>query len=713
MRKYVWLFSLALFANLLTTNSSAAQPGGSWADKLEWSFKVIKIDDNHADIVGTATLIEHWHIFSASHDPEKADYTGVPTTFAFEKSANYKLIGKMKDGKKPTTHVDELGTSLYFENTGIFKQRIEVLRGLRAVSDFEYEFQVCDENGCIFPPPLDETVKISGYLKDQASVETPLDPEVENTTESAVIVDSSGGNDTESDAILLGDDNVIDNSNSDQEVRSLWSIFFEGFGWGFIALLTPCVFPMIPMTVSFFTKQVETKSKGIANALLYGFFIVIIYVALGLLITVASGSPATVYELSTNAYMNMGFFAIFMVFAFSFLGAFEIKMPSKWVNASDSKADKGGIIGIFFMAFTLALVSFSCTGPIIGSSLVQAISSGNMMGPAAIMLGFSLALALPFMLFAIFPGWMNSMPQSGGWLNSVKVVLGLLEIALAMKFFSMVDLAYHWDILTREVFVAIWVAVFGVMALYLFGKIKFAHDSPVDRLSVTRFMFGFSALVFTIYLIPGMWGAPLSMIDGVAPPRTHSEDGFKFVRGESVEPDDELFKEYRADMHEVGDGSILVFHDLDIAREYAIKVNKPLMLDFTGHSCANCRKSESTVWSNDAIKPMLKNDLVIVSLYCDDRERLPKSEWVYSDALKGKIKTIGNKWSAYQIETYGQISQPLYIIQDHDGKDLTKAIGYTPNIAAYKKFLKGGLNNFNKRHAGDVKKEKTEEEGEH
>ncbi|NRA10351.1 MAG: thioredoxin family protein [Crocinitomicaceae bacterium] len=509
------------------------------------------------------------------------------------------------------------------------------------------------------------------------------------------------------------DDFTVDNSSSGLEKRSLWSIFFEGFLWGFVALLTPCVFPMIPMTVSFFTKQSKTRAKGISNALLYGFFIVLIYVALGLIITVASGSSLTVYDLATNVYMNIAFFAIFMIFAFSFLGAFEIRMPAKWVNASDSKADKGGIIGIFFMAFTLALVSFSCTGPIIGSSLVQAISSGNMMGPAAIMLGFSIALSLPFMLFAIFPGWLNGLPQSGGWLNSVKVVLGLLEIALAMKFFSMVDLAYHWDILTREVFVAIWVAVFGVMALYLFGKIQFSHDSPVERLSVTRFMFGFSALVFTIYLIPGMWGAPLSAIDGIAPPRTHSEDGFEFVHGPLPEPTDELFLEYRSEMHKVADGSILVFHDLDIGREYARKANKPILIDFTGHSCANCRKTENTVWGNEEIKPLLKDQLVIVSLYCDDKELLPESEWIYSDITKGKIKTIGNKWSAYQIKTYGQISQPLYIIQDHDGKDLTKAIGYTPNISSYKKFLKGGIDNFNKRHAGDNKKEKKEEVAEH
>lgn len=494
--------------------------------------------------------------------------------------------------------------------------------------------------------------------------------------------------------------------NGKDAARSLTSLFIEGLLWGFIALLTPCVFPMIPMTVSFFTKQSKSRSKGISNALLYGFFIILIYVSLGLLITVLSGSPATVYELSTNAYMNITFFVIFMIFSFSFLGAFEIQVPTKWVNKADSKADKGGIIGIFFMAFTLALVSFSCTGPIIGSSLVQAISSGNLMGPAVIMLGFSLALSLPFMLFAVFPGMMNSMPQSGGWLNSVKVVLGLLEIALALKFFSMVDLAYHWDVLTREVFVAAWFVLFALMGMYLLGKIRFAHDSPVEKISVPRFMFALSALVFSVYLLPGMWGAPLTAIDGVAPPRTHSEDGFEFVHGPIPEPEDELFKEYRKYMHKVADGSILVFHDLEIAREYAAKADKPILVDFTGHSCANCRKTESTVWTDDEIKPILQDEMVIVSLYCDDRELLPESEWKYSDALKGKIKTVGNKWTAYQIEKYGQISQPLYIVQDLEGNDLTEAIGYTPDITQYRDFLRKGIGKFPKKsESGDNKEE--------
>ena len=509
------------------------------------------------------------------------------------------------------------------------------------------------------------------------------------------------------------DDLGIDNSGDDNKTRGLWSLFIEGLIWGFVALLTPCVFPMIPMTVSFFTKQSQTRSKGIANALLYGFFIVVLYVAIGLAITLLSGSSSAVYEISTSAGMNIAFFVIFMIFAFSFLGAFEIRMPSKWVNSADSKADKGGVIGIFFMAFTLALVSFSCTGPIIGSSLVQAISSGNVMGPMIIMLGFSIALSLPFMLFAVFPGWMNSMPQSGGWLNSVKVVLGLLEIALALKFFSMVDMAYHWDVLTREIFVATWFVLFAVMGFYLLGKIRFAHDSPVERVSVTRFMFALSALVFAVYLLPGMWGAPLSAIEGVAPPRTHSEDGFYFSHGPIPEPDDELFKEYREHMHPVSDGSIFVFHDLDIAREYATKANKPILVDFTGHSCANCRKTESIVWTDDEIKPILQNELVVVSLYCDDREELPKEEQKFSKAINGVMKNVGNKWSAYQIETYGQISQPLYIVQDTKGNDLTEAIGYTPSIKSYKTFLQIGLKNYKDTNPTVAKKDKAEKAADH
>jgi thiol:disulfide interchange protein DsbD len=664
-----------------------------WTDKITWSFKLEKIDESHAFVIATGKLIEGWHVFSVNHDPNKADLTGYPTKFIFPKSKDYKLIGVLQDGTKAKKVVDDLGTSLYFEKAGVFKQKIEILTDKTFDINFDYSFQICDENGCIFPPDQSAKVKVSGFKP---------------STEISASIDGNTGNDVLSPGTDAKDSSkavqteIAENPEIKQATKpvvkskSLWLIFFEGFGWGFIALLTPCVFPMIPMTVSFFTKQSKSRAKGIANALIYGFSIIAIYVSLGLIITLVSKDPSALNALSTNVYMNIIFFAIFMVFAFSFLGAFEIRMPSKWVNKADSQSDKGGLIGIFFMAFTLALVSFSCTGPIIGSSLVQALSSGSILGPAMIMAGFSTALALPFTLFAIFPSWLNSMPQSGGWLNSVKVVLGLLEIALALKFLSMVDLAYHWNILTRELFVAMWFVLFAIMGIYLLGKLRFSHDSPVERISVPRFMFAFLALSFSIYLLPGMWGAPLSMIDGIAPPRTHSEDNFRFVRGsgESAAAKDPLTMEYAQYMHEVGDGSIKVFHDLEKGREYAKKVNKPILLDFTGHACANCRKTESTVWTNDAIRPILQNELVIVSLYCDDRELLPESEWVYSESIKGKIKNVGNKNSDYQIKKYGQVSQPLYVIQGQEENDLTEAIGYTPNIEEYKKFLSNGLKKY-------------------
>jgi thiol:disulfide interchange protein DsbD len=343
-------------------------------------------------------------------------------------------------------------------------------------------------------------------------------------------------------------------------------------------------------------------------------------------------------------------------------------------------------------------VSFSCTGPIIGSLLVEAATSGSYFTPAIGMTGFSLALAIPFTLFAIFPGWLNSLPQSGGWLNSVKVVLGLVELALALKFLSSVDLAYHWGLLSREWFVAIWFVLFLIMGVYLLGKIRFSHDSPVEKLSVTRFMFALFALVFAVYLLPGMFGAPLKLIDGIAPPRTHSEDNFRYVNGglETGITKDSITEKYMTEMHPVGDGSILVFHNLKTATEYAKAKNLPILLDFTGHACQNCRKTESSVWTNDEIRPLLQTKFVIASLYCDDRTPLPKSEVRYSKIAKRQIKNIGNKWAEMQIEKYNSFQQPLYVVIDHEGNDLTEAIGYTPDIKSYKSFLMKGIEEFKK-----------------
>lgn len=677
MKSYFLLLSF-----FLTVTSLLAQPVG-WQEKIKWSFKVEKIDETHANIIGTAKLLEGWHIFSVDHDPEKADFTGVPTTFSLKSTKDFKVIGKLKDGKKAKIYKDDLGIQLYFEGTGIFKQEIEVLTDKTFKIPLSYLFQICDEAGCVFPPEQEVSVEISGFKPDVTqTVTVPEDEEKIEKTEPIKVVSK---------------DKAEKPVKKPAKKDSNMVIFIAGFLAGLIALLTPCMFPMIPMTVTFFTKQSKTRSEGIFKALIYGASIVVIYVTFGLIFTAATG-PLGLNDLSTNVWMNLVFFSIFVLFAFSFLGAFEIQLPSSWVNKMDQQADKGGLIGIFFMAFTLGLVSFSCTGPIIGSLLVEAATSGSYLTPAIGMTGFSLALAIPFTLFAIFPGLLNSLPQSGGWLNSVKVVLGLLELALALKFLSAVDLAYHWDFLTREWFVAIWFVLFLVMGVYLLGKIRFSHDSPVEKLSVPRFMFALLALSFSVYLFPGMFGAPLRIIDGIAPPRTHSEDNFRYVNGglETGIAKDSITERFIAEMHPVGDGSILVFHDLDVAKEYAKAKNLPILLDFTGHACQNCRKMESTVWTNSEIRPILQTKVVIASLYCDDKTPLPASEVRYSEAIGGKIKTIGNKWAEYQIVEYQSFQQPLYVMIDANGNDLVEGIGYTPSIEEYKKFLNDGMKAFKK-----------------
>ena len=681
-------FSFVFFSML--SFFSYAQPAESFSDYINWSFSLEKKDASHAYVVAKANIVKDWHIYSIHHIPEKASFTGIPTSIVFKDSKLYKTVGSLLEGKKAITHKDDLGTSLYIENSVVYKQEIEFLSNQPVDIKFSYNFQLCAIQ-CLMPTEQEGSLKAVGYspVVNAKEILANKDSLIEKTEELDV---------AKTDVISkeAGKVKIVDKKTkvkSSKSKESLWIVFFKGFGGGLIALLTPCVFPMIPMTVTFFTKRSKTRVKGILNALLYGVSIIVIYVSLGLVITALLG-PTGLNDLSTNVWMNLIFFGIFIFFAISFLGAFEIRMPNSWVNKADGNADKGGLIGIFFMAFTLSLVSFSCTGPIIGTLLVESAADGALLAPAIGMGGFAVALALPFTLFAIFPGWLNSLPQSGGWLNSVKVVLGLLELALALKFLSGVDLAYHWGILTREVFVAIWVVLFFIIGLYLLGKLKFAHDSNVERLSVTRFMFALTALIFAVYLLPGMWGAPLRLIDGVAPPLTHSEDDFRFVKGNNgseIQNESENFKKFRPFMHEVADGSLLTFHDLDKAKAYAKLEDKPLLLDFTGHNCPNCRRTESTIWLNEAVHPILKDKVVLVSLYVDDRQNLPKSQWRYSKAIQGMIKTVGNKWSDYQVTHYGQLSQPLYVMIDAAGNDLSEAIGYEPNVDLYKRFLMGGL----------------------
>lgn len=456
------------------------------------------------------------------------------------------------------------------------------------------------------------------------------------------------------DVMEIDLDNATVLSTTSRTNQSYWAIFFIAFLSGFAALLTPCVFPMIPMTVSFFTKTSKTKAMGIKNAILYAISIIVIYVVLGLAVTGAFGSDA-LNALSTNVWFNIAFFLLLIIFGISFLGAFEITLPSKWVNKVDRQADKGGLIGIFFMAFALALVSFSCTGPIIGTLLVEAADQGGL-SPFFGMLGFSLALALPFGLFAAFPGWLNSLPKSGGWLNSVKVVLGLLEIAFALKFLSKADLVTQSHFLEREMFLAIWIVLFTIIGLYLLGKIKFPHDSPLDHISIPRFGFAVIALVFAVYMLPGLWGAPLNILAGFPPPPSYSESPYG-IGGQP--PDHGILPE---GSHEDAKG-ILMFDDLAFAREYADEVDKPLMLDFTGFGCENCRKMEQNVWYHEDILNYMQDSVVVASLHADDKTMLPKEQQVIKpDGYR--VRSIGNKWSYLERTIYGEQSQPLYVMLD-------------------------------------------------
>jgi thiol:disulfide interchange protein DsbD len=478
----------------------------------------------------------------------------------------------------------------------------------------------------------------------------------------------------------------------------MWSIFFIAFLSGFAALLTPCVFPMIPMTVSFFTKQSKNRAKGITNAIIYGLCIIIIYVLLGVGVSAVFGAEV-LNSMATNVYFNLAFFVLLIVFAASFLGAFELTLPHSWINKADKASDRGGLIGIFFMALVLALVSFSCTGPIVGTLLVEAASGGSYVGPIIGMLGFSLAIALPFALFAAFPGWLNSLPQSGGWLNSVKVVLGFLEIALAFKFLSNADLVLQTHLLERELFIAIWIIIFAFLTMYLLGFIKFSHDSDLKHLSVGRFFLAVTTGMFTVYMVPGLWGAPLKIINAFPPPMHYSESpqgvGFNNPSTITVSGD----SQHDQSGQHLGPQGIMVFHDYDLGVAYAKEVGKPIMLDFTGWACVNCRKMEEQVWSDSEVKRMLSTEVVLISLYVDERTKLPEEEQ-YKTTIAGKskkVKTVGDKWTVLQIERYKTNSQPYYVVLDHDENQLGNPANYQDHgeVDLFKNWLQEGIDAFN------------------
>lgn len=647
MNKYFISLTFSFLLSFITTNAQVLEP-------VKWTTSVKKVSDSEYELISKANIDENWHLYS-QNVPEDGP---IPTTFVYETNAGYELVGDTSEDEGHTVDDPVFNMKVkFFSDYAEFKQRIKILNNELSIVKGEVEFMVCDDSRCLPPTYLDLEFKLPKNLK--ASKETS------NSSK----------------------------SNNKEDKKGLLTIFILAFFSGFLALLTPCVFPMIPMTVSFFIKQSKSKSKGIKNAIIYGLSIVVIYVLLGTLITWIFGSDA-LNALATNVWFNVIFFVLLVVFAVSFLGAFEIVLPNSWANKVDKQADRGGLVGIFFMALALAIVSFSCTGPIVGTLLVEAASKGGL-APIIGMLGFSLAIALPFALFAAFPGWLNSLPKSGGWLNTVKVVLGFLELALAFKFLSNADLVLDLHILEREVFLAIWIAIFGALGFYLLGKIQLPHDSPLTHISVSRLCLALITLSFTIYMIPGLWGAPLNLISAFPPPQDYSESpygvGFSKLGGGQAAAHSDI----PDGAHLLAPHDILAFNDYQKGVDYAKKVGKPILIDFTGKACVNCRKMEQNVWVKPSILPILKNDVVLISLYVDDKRKLPENEVVASVLKPGKqLKYIGQKWSELQTIKYKTNTQPYYVLMNHDETNLLEPVGYTPDADAYYNWLKTGLGNY-------------------
>ncbi len=669
---------LLLFTLLLVVNLGFSQIH----NPVKWTTSVEKISETEFDLIINAQIEKNWHLYSQT----VPDDGPIPTTFTFEGTKNYELVGKTSEEKGKTVDdpVFEMRIK-YFENKAVFKQRIKSLSTTNHKIIGSVEFMVCDDTNCLPPTDIDlsfnipatsEKIDFTAVVTTEEAVDTIIAQEIVEATKIVEVTATT-----------------TPKKSSD---KSLLTIFIIAFFSGFAALLTPCVFPMIPMTVSFFTKQSKSRALGIRNAIIYGLSIVIIYVVLGLLVSVVFGADA-LNALSTNVWFNIIFFLLLIVFAVSFLGAFEIVLPSSWGTKVDSQADRGGIIGIFFMALALAIVSFSCTGPIVGTLLVEAAAGGNQIGPIVGMLGFSLALAIPFALFAAFPGWLNSLPKSGGWLNTVKVVLGFLELALAFKFLSNADLVLQLHWLEREVFLAIWIAIFGALAFYLFGKIQLPHDSPSSHISVGRLSLGLITLAFTIYMIQGLWGAPLNLISAFPPAQHYSESPYGVGYTNSNSSSIGNHSELPEGAHLMPPHNIVAFNDYELGLAYAKTVNKPIMLDFTGHACVNCRKMEQNVWAKDEILPLLKNDVVLISLYVDDKRPLPNGEEIESKLRPGKkLKYIGQKWSEFQTIKYGANAQPFYVLINTNEEKLNEPVAYTPDVTEYHNWLTNGISNFKK-----------------
>lgn len=646
------LMSLMLLA--LSLGTASAQ---MFTDVVKWTQSVEEVSPTERILVFKASIEEGWHLYGTKM-PENGPQA---TMLVIDKLIGAELSGELTASRAPIEHYDKQFemTLNYYEGEVELRQRLTITDAAAFALVGGIRYMVCNDENCLPPTTWDFTLGAASASEAQAEA---------GATPSALSTPSGSSADLWTPVIEelkhFGD------ANQAQANSSLIMIFVYGFLGGLVALLTPCVWPMIPMTVSFFLKRTKDRSKGVRDAVTYGLSIIGIYLVLGLAITAIFGASA-LNSLATHAVFNILFFLLLVFFAISFFGAFEIVLPAKWTNKMDQKADSTtGFLSILFMAFTLALVSFSCTGPIIGTLLVEASTKGEMLGPAIGMLGFSIALALPFALFAIFPSMLQSLPQSGGWLNSVKVVLAFLELALSLKFLSVADQAYSWGILDREVFLSLWIVIFALLGLYLLGKLRFPHDSPTEKTSITGLFLGIISMAFAVYMIPGLWGAPLKAISAFSPL-----------------PSTQDFSLYDGAVH-------AKFDDYESGMEYARKNNKPVLIDFSGYGCVNCREMETSVWSNPEVKDILEQDYVLITLMVDDKRDLPEVLTVQENGSTVKLRTIGDKWSYLQRVKFGSNAQPYYIGLDTKGKPITPSRGHDKDVSRYIDFLRSGLKTF-------------------
>ena len=634
--------------------------------KTEWKQN----SDSEAEIIFNATIDKGWHVYST----ELEEGGPISASFNIDQIQGAETIGKLTPVGNEINEMDPIfGMKVrYFKDKATFIQKIKITDKNYSIKGY-LEYGACNDENCL--PPTSVDFSFNGTSTSPATASESKEDITNNADGSSEIsmtpLKIASSEKTDYWKPVINELNSF-GEHAGEESMSWIYIFLTGLAGGLLALFTPCVWPIIPMTVSFFLKRTKDKKKGIRDAWTYGASIVVIYLTLGLAITLIFGASA-LNALSTNAVFNILFCLMLLVFAASFFGAFEITLPSKWSNAVDSKAEQTtGLLSIFLMAFTLSLVSFSCTGPIIGFLLVEVSTTGSVIAPAIGMLGFAIALALPFTLFALFPSWLKSMPKSGGWMNVIKVTLGFLELAFALKFLSVADLAYGWRILDRETFLALWIVIFGLLGMYLLGKIKFPHDDDDQKVSVPRFFMALISLSFAIYMIPGLWGAPLKAVSAFAPPMQTQD-----------------FNLYKNEVH-------AKFTDYEAGMEYARMNNKPVMLDFTGYGCVNCRKMELAVWTDQNVSKLLTEDYVLITLYVDDKTKLAEPITVTENGKERTLRTVGDKWSYLQRSKFGANAQPFYVLVDNEGMPLNKSYSYDEDINLYIDFLETGLKNYKK-----------------